>query len=728
MTVHTGSGSPVVQPQQFQTLPMRLIAHAEQHDRALSQTELKGLLAFFTSGLKRSQIAETIAQHSTEIVTAGAERIFFGGTAIAYLDPPANREHLPGYAPFPKPVEAAKERLKVQSTIRSNYLKEAVRFVQVQFEDREPLPNGFRPIPIWRYGEVRMRRSMRDLGWFLRYVTYAIVAGDSSIVTVNVRGLRGVIPEDVTEATVIAIQDMKWKALSYFKTDSEAQELIRQEFDQLVAEYIVQKPTVRVRQGVSNEQQGLQLPESYALSATIRQKFVMKPNLSVTEQNSVVKAAYRQVFERDITHEYGVALSELESRWKEGQLSTKEFIRQLGKSRSYRKLFYEPFTISRIVELSVRHFLGRGIYSIGEFQSYFEIITNKGFAALVDALIDSTEYADYFGEETVPYLRGLGQEAQECRNWGAQHELFKFSASVHKAPQFLTVFGHYQQTLPNQHPYGVGHDLLETQFGAVFPKPEWKHLGQVGEFNPNHRRILIDTNNNPLEHWAKIPGANHLKVLKLNPIVHSQATVNGSIAVNAVIEGVYQQLFGRQIYAEQRSHLAEAKLKSGEIAVKELVRQVAKSKVFRQIYWEELYVTKAIEAIHRRILGRPTQTRQEIAQYYDTCARRGFYALIDQLVDSHEYTQAFGQDTVPYERSITPQGYQMRVQGRAGSLPQLHESAGNPVNGSRVADGTWMKAIVQNHSMNGKANVDRPQIELLIVPEVEIVQPESMEV
>lgn len=565
MTVHVSSGSPVVRPQQFQTVPTRLVTLAEQHDRALSQTELKQLLEFFESGMKRSQIAETIAQHSAEIVTAGAERIFFGGNAMVYLDPPANRENLPGYTPFPKAVETrVKEQLKVQATLSPNYLKEALRFVQIQFsEDREPLPNGFRPIPIQRYGEVRMRRSMRDLAWFLRYVTYAIVAGDSSILTVNVRGLRGVIPEDVTEATVVAIQDMKWKALTYFMQDTEAQELIRQQFDQLVAEYIVQKPTVQLRLGVSNKQQGLQLPESYALSADVRQKFVMKPHLSVTEQDQVIKAAYRQVFERDVTREYGVTLSALESRWKEGQLSTKEFIRQLGKSRLYRKLFYEPFTISRIVELSVRHFLGRGIYSIEEFQNHFEIITEKGFPALIDSLIDSAEYADYFGEETVPYLRGLGQEAQECRNWSAQHQLFKFSASVHKAPQFITVFGNYQQTLPNQHPYGVGHDLLEVQFGTIFSKPEWKHLDRVGAFNPDHRRILIhcDANNGslPSERWGKVPGSNHIKVLKLYPIVHTQETVNGSVTVNAVIEGTYQQLFGRQIYLEQRSHIAEAK-------------------------------------------------------------------------------------------------------------------------------------------------------------------------
>jgi phycobilisome core-membrane linker protein len=61
-------------------------------------------------------------------------------------------------------------------------------------------------------------------------------------------------------------------------------------------------------------------------------------------------------------------------------------------------------------------------------QEYFAIVSEGGLAALVDALVDSKEYADYFGEETVPYLRGLGQEAQECRNWGPQFDLFNYSA------------------------------------------------------------------------------------------------------------------------------------------------------------------------------------------------------------------------------------------------------------------------------------------------------------
>ena len=38
-----------------------------------------------------------------------------------------------------------------------------------------------------------LTKSLRDLSWFLRYITYAIVAGDPNIISVNVRGLREII-------------------------------------------------------------------------------------------------------------------------------------------------------------------------------------------------------------------------------------------------------------------------------------------------------------------------------------------------------------------------------------------------------------------------------------------------------------------------------------------------------------------------------------------------------
>ena len=40
---------------------------------------------------------------------------------------------------------------------------------------------------------------------------------------------------------------------------------------------------------------------------------------------------------------------------------------------------------------------------------------------------------------------------------------------------------------------------------------------------------------------------------------------------------------------------------------------------------------------------------------------QGFYALVDAIIDSTEYASTFGEDTVPYERYVTPAGMQLRM-------------------------------------------------------------------
>ncbi|NJO40009.1 MAG: photosystem I reaction center subunit XI [Cyanobacteria bacterium CRU_2_1] len=717
MSSHTNGGSPIAYPQRYDTIPTAILSQVEQQDRWLKSSESKVLSNFFSSGAKRLEIVATLTQNANAIVSAAADRIFHNGSPMVYLEQPPNRENLPGYTVPPRKAAVRRqETLKLQTPSYGNPLRGLSEFLKTQLsDDRDPLPGGFRSINIARYGSVRMKRSMRDLAWFLRYVTYAIASGDSSILIVNVQGLRGVIPEDVTEATVVSMREMRWRSLQYFKKDAEAIAIIQEPFDAMITAYLAEKPPIRLRQGISNDQQGLVLPESYAIAASVRPKFVMKPHLAETEKQAVIKAAYRQVFERDVTREYGVSLAELESKFRSGEFSTKEFIRQLGKSRLYRDLFYAPFVISRVIELATRHFLGRGLSSPEEFQGYFEVISKGGLPALLDTLVDSQEYSDYFGEETVPYLRGLGLEAQECRNWGAQFNLFKFSAPVHKVPQFVTLFGEYQKPLPNQHPYGAGNDPLEIQFGAIFPHKDRDSDDHPAFFDRDSRRILIScepSNGNGSHNevtWGKVPGSLEHRILRLNSPVRSGGSGEKSsqgVSVNllryspdAVVLGVYRQIFGREVFTDQRLTMTEVKVKSGEITVREFIRQLAKSPLFRGMYWDSLYVTKAIEYIHRRLLGRPTYGRQEMGRYYDLCARQGFYALIDAIIDSSEYIETFGEDTVPYERYVTPRGLEMRVRGHVNG-------SGNPLDGDRVYEGTWMKAALQ------RVNLDRRNAQL----------------
>jgi len=679
MSLKASGGSSLARPQLYQTVPVSAITQAEQQDRFLDKPELNELIAYFQSGSKRLDIAQTLTRNSDLIVSRAANRIFTGGSPMAYLEkPPVEELALVGAGKVTNVQEGMKLGTVTYAESGAGGGSGILGGLKGIFTSSGPIPPGFRPINVSRYGPSNMQKSLRDLSWFLRYITYAIVAGDTSILIVNTRGLREVLENACSiDATIVALQEMRAASIEYFQRDKDAATLISDYFNILLGELKAPTPSNKLRQRPSSDQQGLSLPQSYYNAAEKRQKFVMKTGLSESEKSSIIKATYRQIFERDITRAYSQSISDLESKVKNGDISMKEFVRRLGKSPLYRKQFFEPFINSRALELAFRHFLGRGPSSREEVQKYFSIVSSGGLAALIDALVDSQEYSDYFGEETVPYLRGLGAEAQECRNWGMQIDLFNYSAPFRKVPQFITTFAKYDRPLPDQHVYGSGNDPLEIQFGAIFPKETREPSSSPAPFGKDTKRILIHrgpaTNNQNSNPGARgeFPGTLGPKVFRLNnelPGSSNGVSVKfGESSTQRVILAAYRQVFGRMPYEGQRLSVAEIKLENGDITLREFIKTLAKSEAFRKIYWTPLYVVKAIEYIHRRLLGRPTYGRQEMNQYFDLCSKKGFYALIDALIDSPEYTEAFGEDTVPYERYLTPQGMQLRMV-RLGNL------------------------------------------------------------
>jgi phycobilisome core-membrane linker protein len=675
MSVKASGGSSLTRPQLYQTLTVATIAQAEQQDRFLGIGELSELTGYFQSGALRIEIAQAITASSDLIVSRAANRIFSGGSPMAFLEKP-------------REVETAMVSAKTGPGGEMSYSSGGggIRSA-LSAPGGGVVPFGFQPISVSKYGPANMTKSLRDMSWFLRYITYAIVAGDPNILVVNTRGLREIIENACSvPATIVALQEMRAASLGLFRKDETASTIIAEYFDLVLAEFKAGTPSNKLRQRQTVDQQGLTLPQIYSVASERRPKFAMKPGLSALEKNAVIKAAYRQIFERDITRAYGLGISDLESKVKNSEISMKEFVRRLTKSPLYRKNFFEPYINSRALELAFRHILGRGPSSREEVQKYFSIVSTKGLNGLVDALVDSQEYSEYFGEETVPYLRGFGQEAQECRNWGPQQDLLNYSAPFRKIPQFITTFAAYEQPLPDQHVYGSGNDPLEIQFGAIFPKETRNPSSSPAPFGKNSRRILIHQGagiNNQLSNpnaRGVAPGTLGRKVFKLDQLptfsglsgkkavkVTGVSTNFAETSTQAIIRAAYLQVFGRNVYSGQEQTAAETKLENGEITMREFIRILAKSDNFRNTYWTKLYVVKAIEFIHRRLLGRPTYGRQEMNAYFDLAAKKGFYALVDAIIDTMEYSQAFGEDTVPYERYATPAGVSQR-QLRVGTI------------------------------------------------------------
>ncbi|WP_055074522.1 phycobilisome rod-core linker polypeptide [Pseudanabaena sp. 'Roaring Creek'] len=695
MSVTASSGAVNARPRLYQTAITSTISQIEQQDRFATRSELDDLSTYFQSGQKRIEIAAILTKNSDNIVSKAASRIFTGGSAMAFLEKPKDAEELE--VDRAGRVVDIKRGMELGTTIYTEASEGGFLGTIKNFFSNTGLtgvidapPANFRPINISRYGADRMKKSLRDLSWFLRYATYAIVAGDPNILAQNVRGLREIIEAACsTDATIVALQTMKQAAASYFLNDSAAIEIIKQYMDVAIAEFKAPTPSPKVRQRNSPDLQGLALPQIYYNTAERRQKFVMKAGMTGTEKNEVVKAAYRQVFERDIARAYSQGISDLDSKVKNGEISVREFVRRLGLSPLYRDQFFLPFINSRAVELAFKHFLGRSPESREEVAAYFAIVSKGGLPALVNALVNSREYSDYFGEETVPYQRGYGQEAQTARNWGAQFDLFNYSAPFRKVPQFITLFASYQQPLPDQHVYGAGNDPLEIQFGAIFPKETRNPNASPAPFGKDTRRILIRNGagiTNQLGNPAATGSIDPMspKVFKLDQTLRDNVKIgkgarkssvkglsitNSETSTQAVIRALYLQVIGFIPYSGQRLTVAEIKLENGDITVREFVRMLAKSPTFRDRYWSKLYVCKAIEYIHRRLLGRPTYGRPEMNAYFDLASKKGFYAVVDAILDTKEYEQAFGEDTVPYERYLTPAGVSLR-HNRVGTLSE----------------------------------------------------------
>ena len=676
MTVTASSGSTRVSPQRYDTLPLSSVRQAEQQDRFPDGGELDNLITFFQSGQLRVEAARRISANADFIVAKAANRIFSGGTPLSYLDAPLSTAAGPdGGTPLAADQAAFQQSVRTfagGSASRGNVLSRLLEGAGGDADVRIVLPTGFNPIAVGRYGTDRMRKSLRDLAWFLRYVGYALVAGDPSILTVNTRGLRDVLEKACSlAATNVALQEMRAAAAGLLKDLPEARSLAISCFNVLIAELEVPTPSARQRLG-SPVNQGLQLPATYALAAQGKaQRYTIRPSMSGAQKAEVIRAAYRQVFERDIAKAYSQVVCPVEAtQVRQGQISMREFIRALGRSKEYRRQFYGRFVNSRVVELAFRHFLGRGISSREEFTTYFDIVSAQGLAGLVDSLVNSMEYARVFGEETVPYLRDLGEEAQESAGWGSNRKLFRFSAPFEGAPQYVTLYASYRQPYADQHPYGGGNDPLALTYGAIFPSGTASVATRPAPLSYDSRRILVGNGmtqpgqmNTPQFRRAT-PRRVGPRVVRLQQIATGgnsvprrggQPSVRGTeSSTQAVINAVYVQILGNAGYAGERNRVEEIKLENGDISLREFVRQVARSNAFRRRYWSGLYITKAIEVMHRRILGRPTFGRWEIDSYFDTAARKGFYGVVDALVNSREYSESFGEDTVPYERFITP--------------------------------------------------------------------------
>ena len=168
---------------------------------------------------------------------------------------------------------------------------------------------------------------------------------------------------------------------------------------------------------------------------------------------------------------------------------------------------------------------------------------------------------------------------------------------------------------------------------------------------------------------------------------------------NTIIRAVYQQVLGHQYVMEsERLSSAESLFKNDYLSVRELVRTLAKSGLYRSRFFENCNPYHFIELNFKHLLGRAPQNKAEMLHHFSILQEQGFDAEIDSYLDSAEYQQRFGEDVVPY---INGWDYSKGQEGRQFSwLMQLARGAAASVKGD--TSGTQFrlgKALHQNRAL-----------------------------
>jgi len=226
--------------------------------------------------------------------------------------------------------------------------------------------------------------------------------------------------------------------------------------------------------------------------------------LNSTDSQTVIRAIYRQVLGNPHMME-SERLTSAESRLCNGELSVRNFVREVAKSDFYRRRYFESCAPYRFVELNFKHLLGRAPQDQAELSEHIRICVEQGYDAEIDSYLDSDEYSRKFGENIVPYYQGsVSQAGQKQSEYNRMLNVWGGYASVDSAVkssrlvEAIATNGNNKIKLPSTGGRSGTKDATEKQFkilvkGSKFDAPRrvsnTVYLVSGGNMTPQIQRI-----------------------------------------------------------------------------------------------------------------------------------------------------------------------------------------------------------------------------------------------
>lgn len=139
------------------------------------------------------------------------------------------------------------------------------------------------------------------------------------------------------------------------------------------------------------------------------------------------------------------------------------------------------------------------------------------------------------------------------------------------------------------------------------------------------------------------------------PRIFSSDNLLSPSDMDVLIEAAYRQLFFHA-FAADREPFLESQLRSGQITVRDFVRGLLLSNTYKRSFYDLNSNYRFVEQTVQRVLGRDVYSEREKIAWSIVVATKGIKGFVDQLLNSAEYLENFGDATVPYQRRRTLPG------------------------------------------------------------------------
>ncbi len=169
--------------------------------------------------------------------------------------------------------------------------------------------------------------------------------------------------------------------------------------------------------------------------------------------------------------------------------------------------------------------------------------------------------------------------------------------------------------------------------------------------------------------------------------------------VTAAIWASYRQVLGHDYVMEsERLTSAESLLRQGDITVRDFVRAIAQSELYREKFFQSTPQVRFIELNFKHFLGRAPYDESEITEHVNLYVQQGYEAEVNSYLDSREYQENFGDSVVPYYRGFATQRGQKTV--GFNRMFQLYRGYANSDRAQSKNKSAWLTEDLAHNTAN----------------------------